>query len=144
MSDTTAMIDVTATMLPRTVMNDRSFADQIASNAIRADSQSLFIRLRGPRDRRLLLLGVDLHGVAVRHAADGVVRSGDHLIAGLQPGEHLEVALAGYAELNGDELGAVVAQDEHAFGFLPHLAGFQFLGRCDRFDGGAPALVDFR
>src|SRR5581483_8026321 len=104
MSDTTAMIDVTATMLPRTVMNDRSFADQIASNAIRADSQSLFIRLRGPRDRRLLL-----HGVAVRHAADGVVRSGDHLIAGLQPGEHLEVALAGDAELDGDELGAVVA-----------------------------------
>src|SRR4029078_9147929 len=38
MSDTTAMIDVTATMLPRTVMNDRSLADQIASSAISADS----------------------------------------------------------------------------------------------------------
>jgi hypothetical protein len=32
------MIDVTATMLPSTVMNDRSFDDQIASSAISADS----------------------------------------------------------------------------------------------------------
>jgi hypothetical protein len=40
MSDTTAMIDVTATMLPSTVMNDRSFADQMASSAIDADSQN--------------------------------------------------------------------------------------------------------
>src|SRR5215510_16295415 len=43
-SDTTAMIDVTATMLPSTVMNDRSLADQIASRAIAADSKILFIR----------------------------------------------------------------------------------------------------
>src|SRR5262252_7589696 len=40
-SDTTAMIDVTATMLPSTVMNDRSLADQIASRAISADSAKL-------------------------------------------------------------------------------------------------------
>ena len=37
-SDTTAMIDVTATMLPRTVMSDRSFDDQIAASAMAADS----------------------------------------------------------------------------------------------------------
>src|SRR5438105_13403849 len=43
MSDTTAMIDVTATMFPSTVMNDRSLAVQIASRAMRADSQNLFI-----------------------------------------------------------------------------------------------------
>src|SRR5689334_2394197 len=66
-SETTAMIDVTATMLPSTVMNDRSFAVQIASSAIRADSQNLFIA-------RLLLLRVHLHEIAVGHAADGVVR----------------------------------------------------------------------
>src|SRR5882757_3376129 len=42
-NDTTAMIEVTATMLPRTVMNDRSLADQIASSAIIADSKILFI-----------------------------------------------------------------------------------------------------
>src|SRR4029078_5758839 len=41
-SETTAIIDVTATMLPRTVMKDRSLADQIASRAIFADSQYLF------------------------------------------------------------------------------------------------------
>ena len=37
-SDTTAIIDVTATMFPSTVMNDRSLLDQIASSAINADS----------------------------------------------------------------------------------------------------------
>jgi hypothetical protein len=39
MSDTTAMIDVTATMLPSTVMNDRSLADQMALRAIATDSR---------------------------------------------------------------------------------------------------------
>ena len=38
-SDTTAMIDVTATMLPSTVMNDRSLLDQIACSAIVAASR---------------------------------------------------------------------------------------------------------
>ena len=42
-SDTTAMIDVTATMLPSTVMNDRSLAAQIAASAMPAASRSLFI-----------------------------------------------------------------------------------------------------
>src|SRR3954467_10678577 len=46
-SDTTAIIDVTATMLPSTVMNDRSLADQIASSAISADSAKLRIGLVG-------------------------------------------------------------------------------------------------
>jgi hypothetical protein len=36
------MIDVTATMFPRTVMNDRSFAPQMASSAIHAESKNLF------------------------------------------------------------------------------------------------------
>ena len=40
MSDTTAMIDVTATMLPSTVMNDRSLAAQMASSAMPADSRT--------------------------------------------------------------------------------------------------------
>ena len=42
MSDTTAMIDVTATMLPSTVMNERSLDDQMASSAISAESRNLF------------------------------------------------------------------------------------------------------
>src|SRR5436190_23077736 len=45
MSDTTAMIDVTATMLPSTVMNDRSLADQIALSAIAADSTVVYIKV---------------------------------------------------------------------------------------------------
>src|SRR5438876_2427369 len=43
------MIDVTATMLPSTVMNDRSFADQIASSAIIADSRYLFMNADGQK-----------------------------------------------------------------------------------------------
>src|SRR3954453_21864698 len=69
MSDTTAMIDVTATMLPSTVMNDRSLADQIASRAIRADSAKLRIGLVGlvgrvGRIRRDISHGVEQPGTA--------------------------------------------------------------------------------
>jgi hypothetical protein len=39
-SDTTAMIDVTATMFPRTVRNDRSLFDQIAPSAMTAASRN--------------------------------------------------------------------------------------------------------
>src|SRR4051812_17805659 len=46
MSDTTAMIEVTATMLPSTVMNERSLADQIALSAIAADSR--YFCMTGP------------------------------------------------------------------------------------------------
>ena len=42
-SATTEMIDVTATMLPSTVMNDRSFAAQMAWRAMPADSNSVLI-----------------------------------------------------------------------------------------------------
>ena len=39
-SDTTAMIDVTATMLPRTVRNERSLLAQMADRAIDAASRN--------------------------------------------------------------------------------------------------------
>src|SRR5581483_3241318 len=98
MSDTTAMIDVTATMLPRTVMNDRSLALQIASSAIAADSRNVFM------PGGLLLSGVvHLHRIAVGHAADRVVRPDDDLIPFLQAGQHLEVLLAGDAHLDRHE-----------------------------------------
>ena len=41
-SDTTAMIDITATMLPSTVMSDRSLAPQMALRAMPAASRYLF------------------------------------------------------------------------------------------------------
>ena len=40
MSETTAMIDVTATMFPSTVRNDRSLFDQMAASARPNDSSS--------------------------------------------------------------------------------------------------------
>src|SRR5262245_10822797 len=109
------MIDVTATMLPSTVMNDRSLAPQIASSAIPADSRSLFMRGHeglerrdrqdGPNRHDLILdlpafpacpaqqeslpfCRVHFYRVAVGHTAHRVVGAGDDLIAGLQAGGH--------------------------------------------------------
>src|SRR5438067_1705279 len=110
------MIDVTATMLPRTVINDRSLADQIASSAICAESRNLFINRAGRagaagRAGRLvrpippvppflpLFLCLHFHWIAIRHAADGVVRPGDYLVTGLEARQHLEVLIAGDTDL---------------------------------------------
>src|SRR5580765_7235983 len=83
-SDTTAMIDVTATMFPRTVMNDRSLEDQIASSAMSADSMNLFMT-QGQEGLAPLLfcLVIHSHHIAVGHATNRVVRSGDDLVAAL-------------------------------------------------------------
>ena len=54
-SDTTAMIDVTATMLPSTVMNDRSLVAQIASSAMTADFEELVHAARVYAWRALLV-----------------------------------------------------------------------------------------
>ena len=63
MSDTTAMIDVTATMLPSTVMNDRSLADQMA---LERDARRFEELVHQASDLlgqlRRLLLCVDLDG----------------------------------------------------------------------------------
>src|SRR5262245_29089674 len=100
------MIEVTATMFPSTVINDRSLDPQIASSAIPADSRSLFIlarerleRLEGqerqtarsreylpahlalPAQQESLGFGrVHFYRVAVGHAAHRVIRAGDDLI----------------------------------------------------------------
>src|ERR1700747_1519333 len=114
MSDTTAMIEVTATMLPRTVMKDRSFADQMASSAMIADSQRF--RRRLPAFPALLFLAVvHLHRIAVRHAAHRVEGAGDHLVARLDAVEHLEILVAGDSHLDGDEFGAALADNADPF-----------------------------
>src|SRR5262249_12543117 len=113
------MIDVTATMLPSTVMNDRSLDAQIAASAILADSNSLFI----PWARRPVCLAVragilpgvvHFDRVAVGDVANRVVRSSDHLVAPFQPRENLEVLVACDADLDRDELHvlALLANDE--------------------------------
>src|SRR5262245_25738872 len=123
------MIDVTATMLPSTVMNERSFAVHIASSAIAAESRNLFTSTCS------LLFGrvVDLDEIPVAHAADRRVRSGDDLIAGLESVQDLEVLVAGDAHLDRHELRLAVADEEHAFGFLPRLPGLQLRRRDRRF-----------
>src|SRR5262249_11590120 len=88
-SDTTAMIDVTATMLPSTVLNDGSLADEIAARAIAADSRNLFtVDSKGSSGLdpliSLAFRDVHFHRVAVGHAAHRAVRAGDHDVAGLQ------------------------------------------------------------
>ena len=142
MSDTTAMIDVTATMLPSTVISDRSFEPQMAWSAIDADSRILlrFSTVDGlpqpcqarPPYLPLAVVFSTLTVVAVGHAADRVVRPGDDLVAGLEARDDLEVLVAGNAHLDRQELDRLaLADDEHAFGFLARLAGLQFGRRGD-------------
>src|SRR5215510_11536278 len=136
-NDTTAMIDVTATMLPSTVMNDRSLEDQIASRAMSADSMNLFM---APGPALLLGLVIHLHQITVCHPADGIVRSGDHFVAAFQATEHFEILVARDPHLDGDEFSLARAHEEHALGFLTRLARFQLGGDGDRF-GCLAALV---
>src|SRR3954468_799986 len=78
MSETTVTIDITATMLPSTVISDRSLLLQIDCSASQIDSPSC----------------IHLDGGSVGDLPDGVEGAGDHLVAGLQAGQHLEVPLA--------------------------------------------------
>src|SRR6516162_2179568 len=119
MSETTAMMEVAATMLPSTVMKDRSLADQIASSAMAADSRNWFI---SPR-----LLVLHSHGVAVGHPTDGVVGAGDHEIASVEAAQDFEIPVAGNPHLDLQELCPAVAQDEDPFCLLPRLAGLELL-----------------
>src|SRR5262249_15488023 len=137
-----AIIDATARKSPSTVTTAPRSAAQIASGAMRADSRILFIRRQDgqPPPASPALRGVYLHCVAVYHAADGVVRSGDDLIARLKAAQHLEILVAGDAQLDGDELRTPVAHDEDAFGFLPRLSGLELGRGCHRLDAASTAF----
>src|SRR5437867_4036549 len=131
------MIEVTATMLPSTVMNDRNLADQMASSAIAADSRSLFIKrpgrpgLPGPPDLPALAAVVYFHQIPIGHAANRVVGPRDHLISGVQTRQHFEILVAGDAHFYRHEFGVTVANGEHAFGLLARLAGLELRRRRD-------------
>src|SRR5262245_14237064 len=141
------MIDVTATMLPSTVMNERSFAVHIASSAIAAESRNLFT-VTCSRRRNSLLFGrvVDLDEITVGHAAYRRVRTSDDLISGLQSVHDLEVLVAGDAHLDRHELCLAVTDQKDSFRFLPRLPGLQFCRRYRRLDRGRRTLplVGFR
>src|SRR4026208_2505007 len=133
MSDTTAMIDVTATILPSTVISERSLADQMALSAMAAASRYLFIAgRRWPISRSAsripvrVRVGLHPHRVAVGHAADAAVRARDDLVAGLGPRKRLEIAIAGDADLDRQELRASFLDQEDTFGFFPRLSRLAF------------------
>src|SRR5512140_1900134 len=100
-SDTTAMIDVTATMFPSTVRNDRSLFAQIAPSAMRAASRNWFtLRLGGCS----ALGGLDLDGGAIGELAHGAERPHDHAVAFLEPADDFEVLPTDDAGLDRHEL----------------------------------------
>src|SRR5471030_180068 len=119
------MIEVTATMLPRTVINDRILEDQIASSAIIANSKILFIR---SGDLLALIPVIHFDRVAVRHAADRVIRPRDHLVAGVEPGQDLEILVAHDSHLDRHELRLAVADGEYDFRLLARLSRLQLDG----------------
>src|SRR5258706_15317927 len=145
MSDTTAMIDVTATILPRTVISDRSFAPQIASSAMPADSMTLFTDSPNHEERpswlhlSVLRRRVDLDGRAFLQVAHRIVRTGDDLIARFQSHDDLEVFVARDTHLDWHELDLAAPHDEDAFGLLPRLSGLELRGRSHRFDARGPS-----
>src|SRR3954468_12659402 len=100
MRDTTAMIDVTATTLPSTVISDRSFEAQIAASAMAADSSSAFTGLPAGG---ILLRRFDPDLVAVCERTHGVVWTGNHFVANFQSVGDLEVLVAGNPELDGNK-----------------------------------------
>src|SRR5215471_482316 len=136
-SDTTAMMEVTATMFPSTVRNDRSLYSQIARSAMAADSRNwpmcLLLGGGGPAARR----GFDLHGRAVAQLAHRAERPDDHLIAGGHARQPFEILFAGDAGLDRREDRLVPLDDEDAFELLPLLARLQLL----RLDGRARAAL---
>ena len=119
-------------MFPSTVISDRSLLPQIVCSARRIDSRICTGVAGGA------WAASDLHRRAVRQLAHRIERPGDHLVARLQSREHLEVALAGDADLHRLEHDAPVADDEHAFRFLPRLAGRRLGGACVGATFGVP------
>src|SRR4051812_17968087 len=101
MSDTTAMIDVTATMFPSTVRNDRSLFVQMAFSAMPAASKNWFMVAW----RRSLLLDGARSGGGRFHLDRGAVgelahrgeRADDHVVAVLHARQDLEVLVPGDA-----------------------------------------------
>ena len=74
MSETTAMMEVTATTLPSTIMNERSLLVQTEDSATPTASRNWFIAGRDCG-------ASDLHGIAVLEVPHGAERSRDDLIA---------------------------------------------------------------
>ena len=135
-SDTTAMIDVTATILPSTVRNDRSLFDHIALSAIDAASKNWFTALVG-----VLSVAVGLDRRAIRELADRRERSGDDDVAFFWARQHLEILFAGHAGFDRHEQCFAVLHGKDPFELLLRLARLELGGVQPGAGAGASALV---
>ena len=99
MSDTTAMIDVTATMLPSTLMNERSLLLQMARSAM---SDAFEDAAHNPY---FLAAACSFTASPSFMLADRVERADDDLVAILEARQDLEVLLSRDAGLDRDEHG---------------------------------------
>src|SRR6187551_2662469 len=104
--------------------------------AIRAESRIWFIpgtsAVVGGRTRLVVVLIRKPDLFAVGERADVGKRSRDDLIAGLYPGDHLEVLLAGDANLDRSEHRPAVTNHEYAFGFFARMSRRRFVRRRNR------------
>src|SRR5437588_10651054 len=130
------MMEVTATMFPSTVRNDRSLYSQMAWRAMPAASRNCSIigrRIGGTRPVRLFCSDrcrarrrVDLHRSAVLQLAHRAEWTDDDLVARFEAGQHFEVLLTRDAGLHRQELRFVVLRDEDAFELLALLVRGKF------------------
>src|ERR1041385_5888960 len=159
-SETTVMMEVTATMLPSTVISVRSLLPQIVCSASRTASSSC-IRYESTYEptkdtkitkaRALVCLfashsscsswfnasrpsarRIDFHGRAVCDLPHRIERARHDLVAGLETRQHFEIPFAGDADLHWREHHLAVAGDEHTFCFLACLTGTSFRRRLRR------------
>ena len=124
-SDTTAMIDVTATMLPSTVRNDRSLFAQIAPSAMLAASRNWFTACLGRRGRRRAVGLTAAPSASSRTDANGPVMTASPSFRPDRTSKYFSPAMP---VLTGMNTRLVVLHDEHAFELLARLAGLQLRG----------------
>ena len=130
MSDTTAMIDVTATMLPSTVRNDRSLFAQIAWSAIAADFEELVHFCGGVLAVRRAAPRSTLTAAPSRELAHRAERTDDDAVASFRPESTSKYFSPAMPVLTGTNIRLVVPDHEDAFDLLALLAGLE-LGRLD-------------
>src|SRR5262245_46615446 len=115
------MMDVTATMLPMTVRNERSLFDQIAWSAIPTASRNICMATvasaLGARRRSRRWGGGGFHLVSIAETTYRGERAGDDFLTIFEAREHLEEFLAGDAGLDLREERAALFDEEHAFHF---------------------------
>src|SRR6266542_6191299 len=113
MIETTETTVATPMMTPRSVRKDRSLLRRRACSAT-AKTSPRDMSARGAGGLRSLLLVLDFHLVPLLQRAQRLEGAGHDLLAGRNPAGHLDLQLAGQAELHRQELRLPFPQDEDA------------------------------